>query len=100
MEGLEIKIQDAVATTKDCPNSSLEFPLPAADTPAPQLPSCQAVSSSSPSPSLTAAAPKTQMLPGILPTDSKQLLMTPQPEQQLSLPPPVPTHKLSLPPPV
>ena len=43
---------------------------------------------------MTAAAPTTQLLPG-LPTDSKQLLVTPQPEQQLSLPPPVPTHKLS-----
>ena len=92
----EVEMQDAgIAVRDSCHNSSLELPLPAADNPAQQLTSCQAVSPSSPSPSLTAAAPTTQLLPGILPTDSKQLLVTPQLEQQLSLPPPVPTHKLS-----
>ena len=90
----EVEMQDTgKAARASCHNSSLELPIQAADTPSPQLTSCPAVPPSSPSPSLTAAAPTTQLLPGILPTDSKQLLVTPQPEQQLSLP--VPTHKLS-----
>ena len=98
MEGMEVEMEDSGATTRDsCPNSSLELPFPAVDTPALQMPSCQAVFPSSPSPSLTATAPHhptTQLLPGILYTDSKQLLVTLQPEQQLSLPPPVLTQKL------
>ena len=79
MEGMEVEMEDSGATTRDsCPNSRLELPFPAVDTPALQMPSCQAVFPSSPSPSLTATAPSTL-----------------QPEQQLSLPPPVLTRKLS-----
>ena len=93
----EVEMQDTGKSARASGhNTSLELPIQAADTPSPQLTSCPAVAPSSPSPSLTAAAPTTQLLPGILPTDSKQpLLLPPQPSQELSLPPPVPTHKLS-----